>query len=210
MNYTLHYKRKLPHYQPAESVFFVTFRLNFRLPVKYLDAMNRYKDVLRARYEIQDSKTETKAIIKKKLFAYEDEIYPLCEPEVSLTNNPAAADLLSELFLSNHNILYYLFCYTIMSNHVHILLKPGKVDNEIASISDIMRIIKGVSARQINLLLRRSGTLWHREYWDYWVRSQQEFVNITEYIRNNPVKAGLVNKAEDWRWTWINPELWEG
>ncbi len=171
--------------------------------------MNRYKDVLKARYEPQDSITETKTIIKKKLFAYEDELYPKCEQELSLTGKPDAAKLLSELILSNNNELYYLYSFTIMPNHVHVLLKPGKADNRQVSVSDIMKKLKGVSARQINLLLNRSGTLWHREFWDYWVRNQQELVNIIEYIRNNPVKAGLVSKAEEWRWTWINPDLWE-
>jgi len=32
--------------------------------------------------------------------------------------------------------------------------------------------------------------------------------NIFEYIRNNPLKAGLVNDASDWSWTWINPEYY--
>jgi len=36
------------------------------------------------------------------------------------------------------------------------------------------------------------------------VRSGREFVNIVEYIRQNPVKAGLVKEAEDWKWTWLN------
>ena len=49
MDYTLRYKRKLPHFQPVEGVFFVTFRLAFGLPVKYLGAINRYRDVLNAR-----------------------------------------------------------------------------------------------------------------------------------------------------------------
>lgn len=209
MDYTLRYKRKLPHFQPEEGVFFVTFRLAFGLPVKYLGAINRYRDVLNARYENQDTQPETKTVIKKKLFAYEDELYPLCGSGVSLTDKPAVAELLCEHIQSNHNILYYLYCYTVMPNHVHILLKPGKVDNEQVSLSDIVRSLKGGSARKINSLLNRSGTLWHREYWDYWLRNQQELVNIMEYIRNNPVQAELVSEVDKWKWTWINPDLWD-
>ncbi len=209
MDYTLRYKRKLPHFQPEEGVFFVTFRLAFGLPVKYLGAINRYRDVLNARYENQDTQPETKTVIKKKLFAYEDELYPLCGSGVSLTDNPAVAELLCEHIQSNHNVLYYLYCYTVMPNHVHILLKPSKVDKEQVSLSDIVRSLKGGSARKINLILNRSGTLWHREYWDYWLRNQQELVNIMEYIRNNPVQAGLVSEVDYWKWTWINPDLWD-
>jgi len=50
--------------------------------------------------------------------------------------------------------------------------------------------------------------LWNREYFDHWIRDQQELVNVIQYIRNNPVQAKLVTDARDWQWTWLNPELW--
>jgi len=51
------------------------------------------------------------------------------------------------------------------------------------------------------------GLLWYHEYYDYCVRTEAELIRIIEFIRLNPVKAGLVNDPGLWKWTWMNPEL---
>jgi hypothetical protein len=40
-----------------------------------------------------------------------------------------------------------------------------------------------------------------REYWDRFIRNEKHFTAAVEYIHMNPVKAGLVEKAEDWYWS---------
>jgi len=42
---------------------------------------------------------------------------------------------------------------------------------------------------------------WHREYWDRFIRDDRHFQETVEYIHLNPVKAGLVARAEDWAWS---------
>jgi hypothetical protein len=46
-----------------------------------------------------------------------------------------------------------------------------------------------------------ASPVWHPEYWDRFIRNERHFQQAVEYIRQNPVKAGLVRKAEDWRWS---------
>lgn len=48
--------------------------------------------------------------------------------------------------------------------------------------------------------------LWQLEYWDRFIRDEKHFFTAKQYIENNPVKAGLVAKAEDWRWS----SAWKG
>ncbi|MCX5969976.1 MAG: transposase, partial [Coprothermobacterota bacterium] len=50
--------------------------------------------------------------------------------------------------------------------------------------------------------MRRSqeSQVWHREYWDRFIRDERHFVAARDYIVMNPVKAGLVTKPEDWPW----------
>jgi putative transposase len=103
--------------------------------------------------------------------------------------------------------LYNLYCYTIMPNHIHLLLKPVVIDGMVVSLAKIVKDIKGISARIINQVLEQKGSLWAREYYDYWVRNEEEFNNLVNYIRHNPVQAGFVIEAKDWQWTWINPDL---
>ena len=91
---------------------------------------------------------------------------------------------------------YSLHAYVIMSNHVHMLIRPA------ISASEVMRRLKGASARAANLLLRRTGEpFWQSESYDHLVRNEAEFARIRAYIENNPVKAGLVSSPEKYRWS---------
>ena len=67
--------------------------------------------------------------------------------------------------------------------------------------SRLLRSLKGYTAYQANRLLGRTGEpFWQRESYDHWVRSQEEWQRIAAYIENNPVKAGVVSQAEEYRW----------
>jgi REP element-mobilizing transposase RayT len=88
-----------------------------------------------------------------------------------------------------------------MPNHVHVLLQP----NEPAS--RVLQWIKGSSARAVNSALGTTGhPLWQGESYDRVVRGEEEFRRIARYIAMNPVKAGLVERAEDWKWG----RMWDG
>jgi hypothetical protein len=68
--------------------------------------------------------------------------------------------------------------------------------------SRLLQSVKGATARQANLILGRTGeTFWQAESYDHWVRDASEWRRIASYIENNPVKAGLAPRAEDYRWS---------
>jgi putative transposase len=91
---------------------------------------------------------------------------------------------------------YDLGAYVVMSNHVHALLLPR------VSPSRLLHSLKGASAREANRILNRTGeTFWQAESYDHWVRDDLERDRIAAYIENNPVKAGLVMRAEDYAWS---------
>ncbi len=48
---------------------------------------------------------------------------------------------------------------------------------------------------------QHKGPFWHREFWDRYIRDEEHYYDTIEYIHNNPVKARLVKKAEDWPWS---------
>jgi type I restriction enzyme R subunit/putative DNA methylase len=97
---------------------------------------------------------------------------------------------------------YELGPYVIMANRVHALILPK------ISPSRLLQSLKGATARQANLILGRTGeTFWQAESYDHWVRDESEWERIAAYIEGNPVKAGLVQRAEDYRWSSaVNPE----
>ena len=78
----------------------------------------------------------------------------------------------------------------------HILILP------FTEVSRITRRIKGWSALQANRILGREGKpFWHAESFDHWPRNDFARRQIIGYIEENPVKAGLVSEASEWRWS---------
>jgi REP element-mobilizing transposase RayT len=69
-----------------------------------------------------------------------------------------------------------------------------------------MKSLKGYTARQANLHLRRTGQFWEEESYDHEVRDGAEFGRIVRYILNNPVKAGLVQHWSEWPWNYVAPD----
>jgi hypothetical protein len=61
---------------------------------------------------------------------------------------------------------------------------------------------EGYSAKQIPKVMPHIGTIWQPESYDRIVRNQQEFENTWEYIRQNPVKAGLATTPEEYTFFW--------
>jgi putative transposase len=71
------------------------------------------------------------------------------------------------------------------------------------SVAEIMQGIKGASAHEINRLLNRSGQVWQRESFDRVLRREESIHAKVEYMVPNPVRAGLVRTATEYRWLWV-------
>jgi putative transposase len=82
-----------------------------------------------------------------------------------------------------------LYAYVIMPNHVHILMSPL-----VNGISKTMQLLKGRSSRRIN-----EGAFWQKGFFDFSVISEEKFREKFNYIHHNPVKRGLVERAEDYK-----------
>lgn len=70
-----------------------------------------------------------------------------------------------------------------------------------AILGELVKSWKIYSTRKINEMLGRKGGLWALDYHDRYIRDADHLANARNYIRNNPVKAGLCNKPEDWQWS---------
>ncbi len=100
--------------------------------------------------------------------------------------------------------LYHLHVAVVMPDHVHFVATPhcdrGGVST--MAIREILRRIKGASSREVNLTLNRSGVLWRDEAFDHELRHDESLAQKCEYVRQNPVRKGLVTRPEDYRWLW--------
>jgi REP element-mobilizing transposase RayT len=109
-----------------------------------------------------------------------------------LAESRVAHCVVGEIF-AGEGSTYELYAFTVMPNHVHVLLQPW------ADLSTITRSIKGRTARQINNLLGRTGQrLWQDESFDHWIRHRDQFERVRRYIEQNPVRAGLARIPEEW------------
>ena len=91
-----------------------------------------------------------------------------------------------------------------MPEHVHIILTPliDEQKREIFSLIKVMQSIKGSSARAMNQVLGRHGTVWQEESFDHVLRSSGSLDAKVDYILQNPVRKSLVGDWPEYRWAW--------
>ena len=122
---------------------------------------------------------------------YEDAGYGQC-----FLRDERIAQIVQNALLHFHEERYELVQWCIMPNHVHVLVKTMPD----ISISDIMHSWRSFTAHEANMVLGRTGQFWMEEYFDRYIRDAEHFDSTVRYIRNNPVKAGLVSEPEQWPW----------
>jgi putative transposase len=175
-----YYERNLPHWQPPAKDLFVTWRLSGSLPWKTIQALQKNRTLREGerfrRFDAQlDGATFGPAWLK--------------EPKI-------AALVIATLKDLDRKKLCRVHAYVVMPNHVHVLLEPG------TALAKITKLLKGRTAREANLLLRRTGKpFWQNESFDHWIRNSAQFERVRNYIERNPVSARLVANPEEWPWS---------
>ena len=92
---------------------------------------------------------------------------------------------------------YKLHAFVLMPDHLHVLITRS----DETSIENAMRMIKGGSAHQMGIERPQQFPIWHRGFHDRWIRDAEQFWNAKSYIEQNPVKARLAEKPEDYPWS---------
>jgi putative transposase len=83
---------------------------------------------------------------------------------------------------------FTLHAYVIMPDHLHSLITPGE------TIEKAVQLIKGGFSYRARRELGWNGEIWQTGFTDHRIRNNEDWVRHLEYIRSNPVEAGL---AED-------------
>lgn len=106
--------------------------------------------------------------------------------------------------LHDQGVKAQVHAVVVMPDHVHLLLTPlANAEGTPYSVVGILQSIKGASAHSINRALHRSGPVWQEESFDHVPRGNASFEEKLEYIRQNPVRRGIVDKPEDYPWLWV-------
>jgi len=210
------YRRNLPHIQPIGATFFVTFRLYGSIPKQALENLSsKHKFEVCNFRKIADENKRQRALFKfrqnyleqydKLLQNYKNGPHHLLKRGVS--------ELVKKELHRFDGVLYDLLAFSIMSNHVHILIDTSiqissnineyELFDNYNTLDQIMKRIKGPTAIYANRLLNRKGQFWERESFDVFIRNERMLKRVIYYILNNPVKANIVKYWEDYSWNYL-------
>lgn len=210
------YHRKLPHWIPEGAAFFIIFRLANSLPARVIQELEAWREHERQTIQSRHpGKSEWQELynLDKKYFGYFDFWLDRCvENSPRWLSDEKIAQIVADEIHALNGDCYRLIAYCIMSNHVHLAMDTDEYRFEPAhegvtapyTLTDTLKRLKGRTARFCNLALGRSGTFWHSESYDHVIRNAKEYERIIWYILTNPVKAGLVEKWEDWKFSYVS------
>jgi len=91
---------------------------------------------------------------------------------------------------------YYILAYCLMNNHVHLLIREGS-----ENISQTMKRINVAYAYYFNHKYKRIGHLFQDRFRSEIIEDDIYLMVAARYIHNNPMKAGLVGRSEDYPWS---------
>ncbi len=89
-----------------------------------------------------------------------------------------------------------ILAWCLMSNHIHLIVVPEHTD----SLATLLRRVHGRYAQLINARKNRSGHLWQSRYFSCPMASSH-LRRALAYVENNPVRAGMVERPEDYAWS---------
>jgi REP element-mobilizing transposase RayT len=91
---------------------------------------------------------------------------------------------------------WLIHAYCLMTNHYHLL-----VETPLGSLSRGMRSLNGRYTQWFNWKHRRSGHLFEGRFRSVLVQKETHLLELCRYVVLNPVRAGLVRRPGDWRWS---------
>jgi REP element-mobilizing transposase RayT len=176
-------RKRLPHWEADEAIYFVTFRLADSLPQSVLASLESIREsgIEGARKQFR----ETESCLDRGVGA--------CHLRVM-----EVAQLVADTLRKFDDSRYRLFAWCIMPNHVHSVFQPY----EPYRLASILHSWKSYSAASANNILKRSGPFWQREYYDHLIRNGDQLDRAIRYTAENPVRAKLKN----WKWVYVSKD----
>ena len=186
----------LPHWAQANAITFVTMRLADSIPAEVVRRWERERTEWINRQGIAcdgDWKTERELFDHEARRSFDkhfdrarEDTLDTCLGKCELRDARAAREV-SDSLLKFDGDRYVMGDFVIMPNHVHFLAVFRQAEMLRKQCGLWMRF----TARTINEILGRSGTLWYEEPFDHLVRSEMQLNYLRRYIADNPASARI-------------------
>jgi putative transposase len=203
-------RRQLPHWDVEGKPVFITACLEGSISASGLTRIRQYQDELNARPRPENLGRDEWEHNKSKLaFQFVDQLLDH-EAAVRHLEDPQQAKIVHDAFFHFADERYSLLAFVVMPSHHHWLFIPDESWSLTAVAESIAKgqrrtpreiishSIQSYTGTMCNRVRGASGSYWQTETFDHWARDEAEMFRIIEYIENNPVKAGLVERPEDW------------
>ena len=105
-----------------------------------------------------------------------------------------AETLLETLFTYRDRGSYLLHEFVIMPDHLHLILTPSST----VSLEKAMQFIKGGSSHRIHQHRGQKMEIWQVGFYDSTIRDYNDWQTKVRYIHENPARARLVDKPQEW------------
>src|SRR5262245_44038919 len=114
--------------------------------------------------------------------------------DVAFLDRPAVHEAFIQFGLRAADYRVYVGRYVIMPDHIHVFAGFAAAS---MSLSSWVKSLKNTISK---ILINASflGPHWQRGFFDHVIRSEESYEQKWLYVRDNPVRAGLVRTAEDW------------
>ena len=91
-----------------------------------------------------------------------------------------------------------LFCYQLMPNHWHLVLRP----TQDGAMSQFLRWVTATHTMRYHAHYKTSGTghVYQGRFKSFPIQDDAHFLTVCRYVERNALRAGLTTRAEDWRW----------
>jgi type I restriction enzyme R subunit len=183
---------RIPHWRQDGCTYFVTFRLGDALPEairnKIEDERNQWLADRGGAFERQS---------ELQIQEYERRFGGLLDESLDRGSGSCVLKIPELRAVIQAAIAYLdktkarMGDFVIMPNHIHALMTPL----EGFKLEETLQSLKGFTAREINRMSGKAGSLWQRDSFDRIVRDGAELAHFQDYIANNPVAARLEEHA---------------
>jgi putative transposase len=116
-------------------------------------------------------------------------------------------ELLGESFKrAKEKYNFEIYCSVIMPEHMHLLLKPEKIEEYPKIIFAVKyHFSKNLPNSNENLsqskIAKKEKGIWHRRYYEHTIRDEKDLYNHLDYIHYNPMKHKVAKNVKDWEYS---------
>ena len=192
---------RLPHWEVEDGRYFVTVHLAGAIPPQGRDRLRTISEQLK---KVEQRNSPECLRLQRMIFGEMERWLDRAERITHLQRPEVAEMVVQAIEHREQRGDWHVFEYVVMPTHMHLFCELGCRGLK-ATLEDFKR---WTGHRAAEVLRLDGERFWQREWFDHWSRSDEEDEKIARYIRENPVKAHLVEQYIEWPYgSWSRSRL---